>query len=117
MARKIDPTSVRQRGFKLLNGMKTMKRENAISTLKQKFNIGDSYAATIYASHRTLHKEDGTMGKAYSVHDMRDGKSCMPYMRVENTFVRPKGTHSSPSQARAAYSNKLERRIKAVKKL
>lgn len=86
MARKIDKNSVRQKAFKLLDKFTDTKREDVLAILKARFCIGDSYAATLYAAHRTINKENGTMAKVYIVRDIKDGKPVKPYLKIENTF-------------------------------
>jgi len=117
MARKKDPNSVRQRAFTVLDSQTATKRENAISILKDTFNIGDSYAATLYAAHRTINKENGVMVKAYTVRDIRDGKPTAPYLKVENTFTIPDGASKTPALAKAKYLRAQNAKIVAVTKL
>lgn len=117
MARKADPNSVRQRAFKRLDDLKNVKRENAIAILKNEFSIGDSYAATVYASHRTINKNSGTMPQVFTVRDMKDGKPVKPYMKVENTFTPSPASSKTPAQAKAKYLRKQNSKISAVNKL
>jgi len=117
MSRKKDPNSVRQRAFTVLDGQTATKRENAISILKDTFDIGDSYAATLYAAHRTINKENGVMLKAYTVRDMRDGKPTAPYLKIENTFNIPAGASKTRALAKAKYLRTQNAKIVAVTKL
>jgi len=117
MARQKDPTSVRQRAFLKLDGLTSVKRETAIKQLKDEFEIGDSYAATIYASHRTINKESGNMPMVYTVRDMKDGKPVKPYLKIENTFNPSPNTSKTPAKAKAKYLREQKAKITAVKKL
>ncbi len=117
MARLKDPTSVRQRAFKKLNGLTSVKREDAIKLLKVEFSIGDSYAATIYASHRTINKNSGKMPQVYTVRDTKDGKPVVPYLKVENTFNPSPQSSKTAKQAKAKYLRTQKAKITAVNKL
>ena len=115
MARKNDPKSVRQRAFKLLDTMKRKKREDAIEILKTKFSIGDSYAATLYAAHRTINKESGVMIQVFSVRDIKDGKPVQPYMKTENVFNPTSDACLTPELAKEQYLVQLAtKQVKAL---
>lgn len=117
MARPKNANSKRQRAFKRLSQMTHLKREFAIEKLKTEFEIGDSYAATLYASYRTLRKEAGNMPQVFSVQDSRDGKACDPYIRVQNV-LRPSQTDClTPVAAKKAYAKSLTSRLAIAKKL
>jgi len=117
MARKADPNSVRQRAFNLLDNLTEVKRENAINVLKNTFEIGDSYAATLYAAHRTINKENGTMVKVYSVRDIKDGKPVKPYLKVENTFNPKPDACLTAELAKGKYLLALKDKIAKAKQL
>lgn len=117
MARQKDPNSVRQRAFTMLDGLTEVKRETAIKQLKDSFSIGDSYAATIYASHRTINKDSGTMPQVFTIRDTKDGKQVTPYLKVENTFNPSPQSSKTPKQAKAKYLRKQNAKIAAVNKL
>jgi hypothetical protein len=111
MARKKDPNSVRQRAFSLLDENKGVKREFMVAKLMTKFNIGESYAATLYAAHRTINKENGEMAKVYTIKDIKDGKPVKPYLKVENTFNPEPHACLTPEQAKAKYELRLKNKI------
>ena len=117
MARKTDPNSVRQRAFTLLDKLTEIKREKVIDILKTTFDIGESYAATLYAAHRTINKENGTMVKVYSVRDIKDGKPVKPYLKVENTFNPAPDACLTAELAKAKYLQELESKKAKVKQL
>ena len=117
MARKADPNSVRQRAFAMLDDLTETKREHAIKQLKDTFDIGDSYAATIYASHRTINKDSGTMPQVFTVRDTKDGKPVVPYLKVENTFNPSPMASKTVAKAKAQYVRTQKAKIVAVKKL
>lgn len=117
MARKKDPNSVRQRAFNMLDKLTEVKREKVIGILKETFNIGDSYAATLYAAHRTINKENGTMVKVYSIRDMKDGKAVKPYLKVENTFNPKPDACLTVELAKAKYIAGLKDKTAKAKRL
>jgi hypothetical protein len=117
MARKKDPNSVRQQAFRLLDKFTDTKREDVLAVLKARYNIGDSYAATLYAAHRTIHKENGTMAKVYSIRDVRDGKPVKPYLKVENTFNPAPDACLTPELAKEKYRLRLQNKIEKAMQL
>jgi len=117
MARPANENSVRQRAFKLLNGMQNVKREVALKVLKDTFTIGDSYAATLHASFRTINKQNGVMVQVFSVRDMRDGKATTPYIKVQNVFNPTPTMCLNPTQAKKAYEMNMKQKIAASKVL
>jgi len=117
MARKKDPSSIRQRAFNMLDNMKNVKRENALKALMAAFGIGESYAATLHAAHRTINKETGVMVKVYSVRDVKDGKPCEPYLKEENTFMPDDNAALSPEEAVEQYQKILENKIEIAAQL
>lgn len=119
MARKADPNSTRQQAFKYLDKIKSkgMKREKVIAALKEKFSIGDAYAATLYAAHRTIAKEKGAMIKVYSIRDMKDGKPVDPYLRVEHVFKASKNAALSPEEAMDKYIRELNHKKEVVESM
>jgi len=108
MARKADKNSIRQQAFKLLNKLTEDKREDVLKILMARFKIGYSYAATLYASHRTINKENGTMAKVYTVKDTKDGKPCTPYMKITNTFNPDRDASLTRDLAIAKYNSRLK---------
>jgi len=117
MARKKDPNSVRQRAFKLLDKFTETKREDVLAVLKSRFNIGKSYAATLYAAHRTINKENGTMVKVYTIRDMKDGLPVRPYIKVENVFTPMPDACLTPELAKEKYKLNLQNKIATVEQL
>lgn len=117
MARKKDPNSVRQRAFKLLDKLTEIKREKVLDILMTTFDIGESYAGTLYAAHRTINKENGTMVKVYSVRDIKDGKPVKPYLKVENTFNPAPDACLTPELAKARYQLELENKLAVSSRL
>ena len=117
MARKKDPNSVRQRAFSMLDKLTEVKREKVIDILKEAFSIGDSYAATLYAAHRTINKENGTMVKVYSIRDMKDGKPVKPYLKVENTFNPEPDACLTAELAKAKYVADLKNKMAKAERL
>jgi len=117
MARKKDPNSVRQRAFNMLDNMKNVKRENALAALKAAFGIGESYAATLHAAHRTINKEKGVMTQVYTVRDIKDGKPVKPYLKVENTFNPEPDAATTPEEAKVDYLQSLDKKISQASQL
>jgi len=81
------------------------------------FEIGSSYAATLYAAHRTINKQNGTMIKVYSVRDIKDGKPVEPYLKVENTFTPAADACLTVENAKANYLQNLDKKITLASKL
>jgi len=117
MPRKADPNSTRQKAFKLLDNMTQVKRDAALILMKALFNIGDSYAASLYAAHRTLNKKSGVMVKVYIVRDIREGKAVKPYLKVINKFNATDTDSLSPERAKEEYRLQLASKIVAMDQL
>lgn len=117
MARKKDPSSVRQQAFKLLDALTEMERKDALAILKSRYSIGDSYAATLYAAHRTINKENGVMVKVYSVRDIKEGKPVKPYLKVESTFNPAPDACLTADLAKEKYRLNLENKITKASQL
>ncbi len=108
MARKADPTSVRQQALKYLNSQVRTKREVVIGRLMERFTIGKPYAATLYAQFRTDRKEAGTMIKVYSIRETKNGEAVLPYLKTENV-LRPKANDAlTPEDAMLSYLDELD---------
>ena len=117
MARQKDPNSGGQQAFPMLDQVPDTKREDVLAVLKARYNIGDSYAATLYAAHRTIHKQNGTMAKVYSVRDVRDGKPVKPYLKVENTFNPKPDDCLTVELAKAQYLLRMKSKMATVAQL
>lgn len=119
MARKADPNSKRQRGFKILNRMQRSSRANAIAKLMTELKVDKPYAETIYATHRKMGKDDGKYVTIYRVMDRKNGKPCAPYMSTKVIFKSKvkTGDWRSVGQAKAAYTLTQREKIKCVKAL
>jgi len=117
MARKPDPNSVRQRAFNMLDNMTNVKREKALDVLKQTFGIGDSYAATLHAAHRTINKQKGVMVKTFVIRDIKDGKPVKPYLKVINTFKPEKGACRTLAAAVKAYREQQTKKIEIAENI
>ena len=117
MARKADPKSIRQKAFKLLDKLTEVKREDALLVLKSRFKIGEPYAATLYAAHRTINKENGVMAKVFSVRDIKDGKAVVPYLKVVNTFNPAADDCLTAELAKVKYRLRLQDKIAKASQL
>ena len=117
MARTENPKSNRQQAFKMLDGLTKKKREASIKVLKDKLKIGDSYAATLYAAHRTRAKNSGTMVKVYSIRDIRNGKPVAPYIKVENKFNPTPDDSLNLRTAKSAYRKALQNQLVSIREL
>jgi len=107
MARQKDPNSVRQQALRYLGTQTRVKRETVIERLMARYNIGQPYAATLYAQYRTDRKEAGTMIKVYSVRDTKNGKPVEPYLKVENVLRPPADAALSEAEAVDLYLDEL----------
>jgi len=117
MSRIANPNSVRQRAFKMLSDLKTVKRDVAIRLLMTHFKIGVSYAETLHGAYRTMCKKDGSMLKVYTVLDVKDGKAVKPFMKVKNTFNVKETDAQDPIAATAKYVANLNAKIENAQKL
>ena len=89
MARTPNSNSVRQRAFKMLDGMRRLKRKTAMARITSKFQVGKRYAETIYATHRQMGIDAGLYTTTYRVLDMYNGKPVLPYLSTNKVF-KPK---------------------------
>lgn len=117
MARKIDPNSVRQRAFKLLDTMTDIKLNKIVEVLKKTYSIETSYATSLWAAHRRINKKNGTMVQVYSVRDIKQGKIVAPYIKVESVFNPSRDACLHPDHAKARYALELKSRIAKSKQL
>lgn len=117
MARTIDSTSVRQRAFKTLDGMRNYKRKTAIDKLMEKYKITKRYAETIYATHREMGKESGVYTPVFKVMDTRRGKAVTPYMSRRMVFKPKKSDVLSPQRAIVDYIDDLKKKISMAENL
>ena len=114
MARKADPSSVRQQALKYLGTQTRVKREVVIERLMERFTIGQPYAATLYAQYRTNRKEAGTMIKVYSIRETKNGKPVTPYLKVENVLRPAADAALSPAEAMELYLAELSAKESVV---
>jgi len=118
MARKPDPTSVRQRAFNLLNGMKGDTRTNMMNALRERFpNNTERYNETLWASHRSESKQNGSLVEVYSISDIKNGKSVDPYIKIEWMFHPPSTASLSIQVAKIRFKNELNARLQIVDEL
>ncbi len=110
MARTPDQNSVRQRAFKLLDGMRDIKREIAIATIKSEFAVGNRYADTIYATHRQMGKDAGLYTTIYRIIET-DG---VPRVSTREVFQPVAGSCTTVEDAKVAYLDVLVKKIDTV---
>jgi hypothetical protein len=91
-----------------------LKREHVITDLRETFDIGEAYAATLYASHREMAKQNGTMIEIFSVRETKDGKPVKPYLKREYVFKAPRNSTVTPADAILAYLDRLKKKEKAA---
>ena len=110
MARTADENSVRQRAFKLLDGMRNIKRELAIAAIKQEFAVGNRYADTIYATHRQMGKDAGLYTTTYRIIET-DG---VPRVSSREVFEPDAKACITVEDAKVAYLDALVKKIDTV---
>ena len=119
MARPADPTSKRQRGFRILNKYWRASRADKIDLLMNELEVTRRYAETIYASHRQEGKDQGKYVTTYRVLDQRDGKPCSPHLssHVVLRAAVKKTHHLTPDSAKLAYLEEQRQKINIVEAL
>lgn len=83
MARLKDKTSIRQRIFKALDGLSTLKRQEAVTTIMEQFDVKESYVRSLYQDHRKMRSTDDTNTNfvtIYKVSDMKGNYQVAPYI-------------------------------------
>jgi len=114
MARTPDLNSVRQRAFKMLDGMRTFKRKTAMAKITTKFKLGKRYAETIYATHRQMGIDAGLYTTTYRVLDVDNGKTILPYLSTHIVFKPKKDDFLSMEDAVDDYVYVLKQKMDAV---
>ena len=113
MARIADENSIRQRAFRVLDGMRNIKRWVAIAAIKEEFSLGKRYADTIYATHRQMGKDAGLYTTTYRIIET-DG---VPRVSTSEVF-EPDGTACiTVEDAKIAYLDVLVKKIDTVNAL
>ena len=113
MARLADENSVRQRAFKVLDGMRNIKRELAIVAIKQEFALGKRYADTIYATHRQMGKDAGLYTTTYRIIEIKG----VPHVSTREVFEPDSTTYTDVEDAKVAYLDALVKKIDTVNAL
>ena len=113
MARLADENSVRQRAFKVLDGMRNIKRELAIVAIKQEFALGKRYADTIYATHRQMGKDAGLYTTTYRIIETNG----VPRISSREVFQPDSTACTDVEDAKVAYLDALVKKIDMVDKL
>lgn len=119
MARHADPTSKRQRGFKILDRTWRQPRAVVIKTLMERLSVSRGYAETIYASHRREGKDDGKYITTYMVVEQYNGEPCPPRLTtvlLRREVITPEH-HLSADEAKVAYIAEQRNKINLVETL
>jgi len=116
MARTPDQNSVRQRAFKMLDGMRNrnFSRKVAMAKITTKFKLGKRYAETIYATHRQMGIDAGLYTTTYRVLDVDNGKTILPYLSTHIVFKPKKDDFLSMEDAVDDYVYVLKQKMDAV---
>ena len=117
MARTPDKNSVRQRAFKMLDGMRRLHRKTAMAKITAKFALGKRYAETIYATHRQMGIDAGLYTTTYRVLDTYNGKSVLPYLSTHKAFKPKRDDFLTMEAAVDDYVYALKQKLDTVKKL
>lgn len=113
MARTPDENSVRQRAFKVLDGMRNIKRELAIAAIKVQFTLGQRYADTIYATHRQMGKDAGLYTTTYRIIETNG----VPRVSTRQVFEPDATACTTVEDAKVAYLDVLVKKIDTVNTL
>ncbi len=114
MARTPDINSVRQRAFKMLDGMRRLQRKTAMAKITAKFQLSKRYAETIYATHRQMGIEAGLYTTTYRVLDVYNGKPVLPYLSTHIVFKPKKADFLTMETAVDDYVYALKQKLAAV---
>ena len=117
MARTPDINSVRQRAFKMLNGMRRLQRKTAMAKITAKFQLSKRYAETIYATHRQMGIDAGLYTTTYRVLDMYNGKPVLPYLSTHIVFKAKKDDFLTMESAVDDYVYALAQKLDAAKSI
>ena len=117
MARKIDKQSTRQKVFAYLDKQTERPRSDVVEDIKAKHNIGQSYAMTLYQSHRTLSKVSGVLTEVFRIRDRKEGKSVAPYVSTKFVAKANRSDAKNKDAAVTKYESELTKRIEKAKKL
>jgi len=118
MVREADPTGTRQRALRLLKTMTDKTRAEMLAELRTQFpDAAEEYIKSLWATFRSEAKEDGTLIEVFSVKDIKDGKSCAPFLKSEFTFHPATDACTSPQLARNKWITQMKDKILMVKQL
>jgi len=117
MARTINKNSNRQKAFKYLDGQLDKDRNVVVAAVMKRFDMGKSYAATLYQDHRSQTIEAGDMTKIFVVRDTKDGKTIAPHITSHYVSTPEDGAATTVAQAKKAYTANLREKIAAVKSI
>lgn len=115
MGRNIDPNSARNKAMTYLT-MNHPGRGEAINHMKEQWEIGETYAGTIFTQYREAAKLSGLIKTVFSIHDIKRGKQVAPYIKMVKT-VPGAGDCMSVKKARKVYTKELKARAKKAKTL
>jgi len=117
MARTPDKNSVRQRAFRMLDGMRRLHRKTAMAKITTKFKLTKRYAETIYATHRQMGIDAGLYTTTYRVLDTYNGKPVLPYLSTHIVFKPKKDDFLSMEIAVDDYVYALKQKMDAVQNI
>lgn len=119
MARHADPTSKRQRGFKILDRTWRQSHGVVIEKLMKRLDVSRPYAETIYATHRREGLKTGKFVKTYAVVEQNNGKPCKPRIatKVLRKEVLSDEHHLTAGAAKIAYIEDQRKKINFVEAL
>jgi len=112
MARKANESSIRQQAFARLDQLTDKGRKEAAEILMSEFNIGQSYAMTIYQQHRNEAKKSGAFVAVYSVRDTKEGELTIVTSHVRNANASDATT---PEAAVESYVTALNAKVAAAR--
>ena len=117
MARTINANSTRQKAFKYLDKQLDKDRNVVVSAVMKKFDMGKSYAATLYQDHRSQAIDAGKMTQVYVVRDTKDGKAISPHITSHYVSTPDADASTTAKKAVTAYGKNLKARIALANKI
>lgn len=115
MSRPADDNSKRQRGFRLLNLVKTQRASPAkrLAMVMEELGVDKPYAQTIIATHKRHAQKEGKFITTYRINDKRNGKPCRPFLSKRGVYkvAVKKRDYLTPEAAKEAYINEQAKKI------
>jgi hypothetical protein len=117
MARTPNDNSVRQQVFAMLDGMMTVKRDKAKAAILSRFDIDQSYASSLYQTHRRSKIQSGVLIETFQVRDTKNGKPVKPKLVSHHKPAVESGDCTTAALAVHMYNDMMTAKINAASQL